>query len=322
MSAPITVVIVSYNGRELLARCLDSVLGETAAVRAEVFVVDNASTDGAPDMVEKRFGSVTLIRNRDNLGFAAANNLALRRMSGSVALLLNPDTVLQPGSLQALLGELERDPAVGMVGPRIVNQDGSLQHSVRRFPSVGRQFCEAIGLHRLLRPIGIDCGEVVQGAAVYDSARDVEWISGAVMLVRRQAIADVGLLDEEFFLYSEETDWCRRFADEGWRIRFTPESVVLHTGAVAGANPALFAELVKSKLRYVKKHLTPAAAVAFRTLLIPQYLVRAIVWRVAAVLPRASVAARGRSSMYALGTYSAMLPASRQHNWVTDKRGA
>ena len=272
-------------------------------------------------MVEERFKDVTLIRNERNLGFATANNLALRRAWTPSALLLNPDTVLQPGSLQALLDELNHESEVGMVGPRIINEDGSLQHSIRRFPSVGRQLCEAVGLHRLLRPMGVDCGEVVQEPQAYAATRDVDWLSGAAILVRRDAIADVGLLDEEFFLYSEETDWCRRFADGGWSIRFTPESVVLHTGATVGANPALYAELVRSKLRYVRKHLTPTAAGVVRALLISQNLFRAAVWRIAAVLPRASDLARGRSSMYALGMYSALLPTSRQHNWVTEKRG-
>jgi N-acetylglucosaminyl-diphospho-decaprenol L-rhamnosyltransferase len=315
----VSVIIVSFNGRELLGRCLRSVMAEVDLSADEVLVVDNASTDGAPDLVAEWFPEVALIRSASNSGFAVANNRAIVQASGEYVMLLNPDTELSPGVLSALKADMVADSDIGMLGPRLCNTDGSLQYSMRRFPTLGRQLAEAVFLHRILGRLGCDIGEVVRASDAYCSPHDVDWISGAAMFVRREAIVQAGIMDEDYFLYSEETDWCRRIRTAGWRIRYTPRALVLHHGAEAGANPRLFAELVKSKLRYVRTHLGPHAAALFRVVMAVQFVLRWIGWKVVALVSgRRKLDAVARASMYAMGARAAVTPWARQPNWVLE----
>lgn len=218
----ISVVIVNFNAGDVLLQAVDSVLA--SSVQLELLVVDNAS-DPAPPLVSS--DSLQLIRNEQNLGFAVANNQAIAQSRGDYILLLNPDCLVQPDTLERMLHTLEQYPTAGMAGCRILNEDGTEQRGCRRnLPTTGSGFARAFNIRRF-NP---------SGETAIDLNRDqlpeqpvfVEAISGAFMLVKRAALEDVGPLDEHYFLHCEDLDWCKRFADKGWKILFVPDVEVVH----------------------------------------------------------------------------------------------
>ena len=224
----LSIVIVNYNVRDMLRECLRSLGPDLARLRAEVFVVDNASADGSAEMVAAEFPWVVLIRSPRNRGYSAGNNLALRRASGRYVLLLNPDTKLPPGALVETVGYLEAHPGVGALGPKLVRADGSLDLACRRsFPSPEIAFFRLSGLARLF-PRSPRFARYNLLHVDPDQAIDVDSVCGAFMLVRREAIQRVGLLDESFKMYGEDLDWAYRIKQAGWRIRYHPAVVVLH----------------------------------------------------------------------------------------------
>ncbi len=242
----VTVIVVSYNTRDLLARCLDSLLPETAMGDVGVVVIDNASRDGSLALVREQFPWVALVESPVNLGFAAANNLALRELASPYALLLNSDTEVAPGTVRALLDCIGRHSAAGVVGCRLLNTDGSLQHSCWRFPTPPRALGEALGVAQAMRRRA-DYSEWD-----YASERRIDFAIGACLLVRKEALDRVGLFDERFFMYAEETDLCRRLARAGWETWYTPACRVVHHGGASGsaATPGHF--LYARELYYQK----------------------------------------------------------------------
>jgi N-acetylglucosaminyl-diphospho-decaprenol L-rhamnosyltransferase len=220
----IAVIIVSWNTRALLEQCLAAVWATPAPPSVEVWVIDNGSTDGSPDMVAARFPATHLIRNATNAGFSRANNQVLRELTADYALLLNPDALLPPETLPALWAWMEAHPRAGAVGPTLVNPDGSFQAAGNDFPRLLTQWLVLAGLaHRLLGPYFPSHGP--RPAA--EAAR-TEWIGGACLLARRQAIEAVGGLDEQYFMYAEETDWCYRLWQAGWEVYWLPTARCVH----------------------------------------------------------------------------------------------
>ncbi|HET8814693.1 MAG TPA: glycosyltransferase family 2 protein [Solirubrobacterales bacterium] len=231
------VVVVSHGAKALLRRCLRS-LGEhpISAGEMRVTVVDSGSPDGTPDMVEREFPAVRLLR-RGNIGFAAANNLVLRESEAAAVLLLNPDTEVYAGTLDAALARLRSDPRIGMVGVKLITESGELDHACKRsfptplsalahFTGVGRKRDGALGQYRATH-----LGD--------DEPGEVDAVNGAFMLCRAEAIRDVGLLDEGYWLYMEDLDWCHRFWDAGWKVFYDPTGVALHVkGASSGRRRA------------------------------------------------------------------------------------
>jgi GT2 family glycosyltransferase len=223
----LSVVIVSWNTCDLLRRCLQLLSEQITDLRAEVFVVDNASADGSAKMVAAEFPHVKLIENRDNLGFARANNQVLKCAGGKSILLLNPDTEVKPHAIATLLAFLDSHPAAGVVAPQLLNTDGTVQRSCREFPTVMGMFYELVGLSRMFpqrrefrRYKMLDFGHAEE--------RQVDQPEGACLLVRREVIEQVGLLDEGYFMLFEEVDWCYRIKKAGWQVWFTPSAKVLH----------------------------------------------------------------------------------------------
>jgi GT2 family glycosyltransferase len=222
------VVIVSHGAEALLRRCLESLRAHpprTATMR--VTVVDSGSADGTPDMVEREFAEFRLVR-RGNVGFSAANNLVLRESGAGAVLLLNPDTEVYDGTLDACLARLAADPAIGMVGAKLVREDGELDHACKRsFPTPLAALAHFTGIGR-----GEGAGaSLSQYRATHlgdDEPGEVDAINGAFMLCRAEAIARVGLLDEGYWLYMEDLDWCHRFWDAGWKVFYEPEAMALH----------------------------------------------------------------------------------------------
>jgi N-acetylglucosaminyl-diphospho-decaprenol L-rhamnosyltransferase len=222
------VVIVSHGAEALLRRCLASLRAHPpreAAMR--VTVVDSGSTDGTPDMVASEFPEVRLER-RANIGFSAANNLVLRENAAGAVLLLNPDTEVYAGTLDTCLARLAADPTIGMIGAKLLQEDGSLDHACKRsFPTPLAALAHFTGIGR-----GDEAGgALAQYRAVHlgdDEPGEVDAINGAFMLCRAEAVAQVGLLDEGYWLYMEDLDWCHRFWDAGWRVFYEPAAVALH----------------------------------------------------------------------------------------------
>jgi GT2 family glycosyltransferase len=222
------VVIVSHGAEGLLRRCLESLRAHpprSAAMR--VTVVDSGSPDGTPDMVEREFPEVRLER-RGNIGFSAANNLVLREGGAGAVLLLNPDTEVYEGTLDTCLARLAADPAIGMVGAKLVREDGELDHAAKRsFPTPLAALAHFTGIVR-----GAGAGaSLSQYRATHlseDDPGEVDAVNGAFMLCRAETIAQVGLLDEGYWLYMEDLDWCHRFWDAGWKVFYEPAAVALH----------------------------------------------------------------------------------------------
>ena len=253
----LSVVVVSYNTRELTLRCLRELTEHLCAERLshEIWVVDNASQDGSARAIEREFPDANLMMSNANLGFGPANNLALQHAQGRYLLLLNSDAFVHEGAISRLI-ELLDDPAkarVGAVGPRLLNEDGSLQRSCWKFPSPARSWFESLGLARLgwAHP---QCSDYYRWA--HDEQRSVDFVIGACLLVRREVYQEIGGFDPAFFLYAEETDWQKRMRGAGWDIVFRPDALVTHLGGSSGkAEKARVSTLFwQGQERYVLKH--------------------------------------------------------------------
>jgi N-acetylglucosaminyl-diphospho-decaprenol L-rhamnosyltransferase len=244
----VSVVIVSYNTRALLDACLRSLRDSTKTVNVETFVVDNASADGSADHVAREFPEVSLIRNHANRGFAAANNVAIRQARGRHVLLLNPDTRVTPDTVATLAAFLDARPDVGITGPRVLNADGTLQSCGYRFPTLLGEIAQSRQLPAWLR--------AVRAPREKERHADVHWIDGCCFMIRRDVIDGIGLLDEQYFLYAEELDWCRSARNAGWRIVTCPAAELIHLGGQSSAQvkASALALFIETRLRYYRKH--------------------------------------------------------------------
>lgn len=231
----LSVVIVSYNTNELLVECLASVKVAIKSLKAEVFVVDNNSHDGTPEMVKKKFPWVSLIANPDNKGFSKANNQAIKIARGKYVLILNPDTKVLADTFTTMIGYMEKNPDVGVSTCRVEFPNGNLDVDCRRhFPTPWRSFCHFSGLSKMFKGSKI-FDQYNYGYQKDSVEHDVDACVGAFMLIRKDAIKKVGMFDEEFFFYGEDLDWCYRFHLEGYRIVFTPITKIIHyKGASSG----------------------------------------------------------------------------------------
>lgn len=253
--ADVSIIVVSWNARSHLAACLDSIRTAAAACVTEVIVVDNASTDGSPEMVHERYPEVRLIRASSNLGFAKGNNLAMAAARGSLFALVNSDALVHPGSLEILVRYLAEHPGVGLVGPRVLGADGNLQRSCRRRPRVWTTLCRALALDRAFGARGIFSGHEIS-ASRHASLCEAEVLSGCFCLARRRAVEQIGGLDETFFFYGEDLDWCLRFKRAGWKLVFVPEATATHLGGGSSSvAPLRFSvEILRATLHYWRKH--------------------------------------------------------------------
>jgi GT2 family glycosyltransferase/lipopolysaccharide/colanic/teichoic acid biosynthesis glycosyltransferase len=222
---PVSVIVVTYNSMAVIGDCLRSLAG--GAEVEEVLVVDNASDDGGPEWIEREFPWVRVLRNERNVGYARGVNRGLREAKGRHGLVINPDVRVRPGAIAALCRRLEEDPSAGIVGPKLLNPDGSLQYSCRRFYTPATFIARRTFLGRLLRLGAVDRAHLMVDAD-HDRTMSVDWLIGAAMLVRREALDDVGPMDERFFLYFEDVDWCYRMEKRGWRVLYHPEAVMVH----------------------------------------------------------------------------------------------
>lgn len=245
----VSVIVVSYNARNVLERCLSALDAE----RFEVIVVDNASADGSPDLVRDRFPEMTLLDAGGNVGFGAANNLGMQRAGGRYVALVNSDAWAVDDGLDVLVEFAKRDPRHGIVGPRLLNEDGTVQQSVRGFPTVWRLCTEYFFLRKLARS-SRTFNAFYGGGFDYATVRDADWLMGAALVVRRELIDEVGGFDERFFLFSEEVDLCLRIRQAGWEIRHMPQVTILHHFGKAGVDNRLVAQEAYARRLYMEKH--------------------------------------------------------------------
>jgi GT2 family glycosyltransferase len=249
----VSVVIVTYNSSRFMASCLGALEAAAGAAAIETIVVDNDSSDDTLAAVAETLPAARIIKNSTNGGFAAACNQGIRAACGRYVLLLNPDATAWPNSIESLAAYMDAHPRTGIAGPQLHNLDGSLQYSIRNFPSPGNQWFESLFLHRVVPALSHRLGEVVYARESYQTNRTVDWVSGAAMILRPESLAEVGLLDERFFMYSEEKDLCYRTVQGGWGVDYVADAHMTH-GHEGRESPDAFARQLRGKLIYFDKH--------------------------------------------------------------------
>jgi len=252
----ISIVVVSWNTKNFLVECIESIISTTKKYAYEIIVVDNASSDGSPDEIKEHYPQVLLIQNESNLGFAKANNIGIMMKStGRYVCLINSDVKVLPECLDTICDYLDSKPSIGLLGPTIFNSDRTLQPSCRKLPSLWTTLCSALGLDKMFLRSNFYSGEQMLFFK-HDKIIDVGALSGCFLVARRSAIDSVGFLDEDFFMYSEDVDWCKRFHRLKWRVVFYPEAKAIHYGGGSSANARLkfFIERERALLQYWKKH--------------------------------------------------------------------
>ncbi|MBI2908636.1 MAG: glycosyltransferase family 2 protein, partial [Chloroflexi bacterium] len=275
--SPVSIVIVSWNVQDLLRRCLESILASGSGAGAEIVVVDNASSDGAMGMVRKRFPQVRLVVNQSNLGFAAACNQGMRLAGGRYVMLLNPDTEMRGDAIDRMVSYLDEHPEVGMVGPKLLNPDGSIQSSRRRFPTLATAFVESTMIQQYL-PNSPELKRFYMLDRSDDTVQEVDWLVGACLMARREVVRTAGVLDESFFMYYEEVDWCYRIRKAGWSIVYLPGAEVIHYygGSSQKDLSRRHINFNTSKYRFFRKHHGRVKAELLRVFLLANYLFQII----------------------------------------------
>jgi GT2 family glycosyltransferase len=310
MSSKLTVIIVSYNTCDILRQCLESLSMALRAIPATVAVVDNASTDGTLEMIRCEFPWVTLYPQGTNLGFAGANNLAILDSESEYLLLLNPDTIVEPLSISTMLAFLEDRSQAGVVGCRLIHPvSGDLEFSGRAFPTATTLFCTLSYLDRVF-PRSQLIGAYRMTYWDRREIRRVGWVTGACMLVRRNAIADVGLLDTRFFMYGEDLDWCYRFQQASWEVWYLPTAIIQHYGGRSAQNwPEALTTSIKataitqhydSLLLFARLHYAQAAQRRVHYAIAAAVTIRMVLWWLRELVAKRTPARRSQIYFAAL----------------------
>jgi GT2 family glycosyltransferase len=270
----LAIVIVSTNEAGWLEPCLRSVLASAGDASIDVVVVDNESTDGTRDLVVSEFPSARVVGSR-NLGFSHANNRGAATCAARYILFLNPDTEIVSGTFEDLVKAMDARPEVGLAGVRQLAADGSLWPTIRYFPSVFRAIGEALASERWpVHPRW--SGERELNLELYEREHRCDWTSGSFMLARREALLGSGLLDERFFIYSEETDLCLRIKKAGWDIRHLPQMTIVHHAGKAGIRPRMVAQEAHARRQYAEKHFPRSVRYAYLTAVLARHAIRAV----------------------------------------------
>ena len=249
--ADLDVIVVSFNSASYLGPCLGSIYAHAGDVELDVVVVDNDSTDGSPEYVETHFPQARVLRN-ENLGFAHGNNRGFEATGSPYVLFVNPDVEIRAGTFADLLAEMAARTRCGLTGCRQLTEDGDVYPTIRRFPTPSRSLFEALGSGRF--PIRASwMGERDLDPARYERESLCDWVSGSFMLARRAAVEEAGLMDERFFLFSEETDLCAAMKESGWEVRYLPEMTIFHDFGKNGLSPRLSAQEAYARRQYLFK---------------------------------------------------------------------
>jgi GT2 family glycosyltransferase len=249
-SPELSIIIVSYDVRALLLNCIQSILETAGPIHYEIIVIDNASTDGSAEALRKTLSDVWVIPNKENVGYAKANNQGYLLSKGDFLLLLNPDTVVKPGAIKSVLEFMKNMPDAGIAACRLLNPDGSLQKSIRPLPSIKEQLSRALFLDHILYR------EYWKTTYYRPHPFEIGYCTGAFMMIRRSALSEMPLLNPEFFMYSEEKDLAFRLRNRGWKTYFVPSGEVTHFGeqSTRQMSEKMFLELQRSQVKFFKNN--------------------------------------------------------------------
>lgn len=267
----VSIIIVSWNARDYLDKCLYSIYNEGSSLQKEVIVVDNASSDGSQEMVKEKYPQTNLQMLNENLGFAKANNIGIKIASGEYLFLINSDVIVSTKTFERITKRFIEDQNVGLIGPKILTPAGIPQKSVMRFPNLLNTLCAALYLHKV-HPIFPSTDMVP-----LDREMIVQVINGCFWATKKEALKTVGLLDETYFIYSEDVDWCKSFKNADYKVLFFPEVTAIHYGGASSKNAPIrfYVERYKAMMQYWKKF-NPQTLAIYRGLLILHHLLRII----------------------------------------------
>ncbi len=295
----LSISIVNWNTRDLLRNCLRSIYETTHQISYEIFVVDNASSDGSYQMIEREFPQVRLLRNEENLGFAQANNQALKRSQGRYILLLNPDTIVLERAFAKMVEFMDGNPKVGALGPRILNEDRSLQFSCYSFPTISTFLFHITHLDTLF-PKNRLMGKYRMSYWDHNDIREVDWVTGACLMVRQEVIQRIGLLDEDYFMFSEDLDWCYRIKRLGWKVYYLPKAEVIHLRSQATQRDRERMETAThiTRLLFFSKHYDVLRVSAIKCLLILEILIKTPLLIIFSLFPTKRKSLRSKINRY------------------------
>ena len=299
----LSIVIVNWNTRDLLRQCLHSIYKTTHNLAFEIYVVDNNSTDGSVNMIKKEFFKVNLIENRRNEGFATANNQAISRSRGKYTLLLNSDTIVLGNALSKMTEFMDAHELVGVLGCKLLDKDGNLQRSAAWFSCLW-----TLILGGDVLPVTLSCvlglkrfpGQCYLNDREHDKLQDVDWVSGACFMVRKTVVNDVGLLDENLFMYGEEIEWCYRIKKAGWSVAYFPGARISHIGGgstLTGDSLPVYRSAFARRYIYHKHH-NVLSSFLYDLLAATMALVKLVLWSILALILPNKDSLRKRSTYY------------------------
>jgi len=267
----VSIIIVSWNVRDLLATCLHTIQDNAGLLNLEIIVVDSASTDGTPAMIREQFPKIQLLAQTENVGFTRGNNIGLKAAAGRYLMMLNPDTEIVGDALPAMAGYLESHPEISIVGPHTLNSDGTTQSSKRRFPTLLTGIFESTRLQKLA-PRGL-LDRFYTNDIPDTAVAEVDWVQGSAIFFRREVYDKIGGLDEGYVMYSEEMDWCKRAHDVGFRLAYLGNASITHHGgkSTEQASARTHIYFQQSKIRYFRKHHGIIAAGILRLVVLWSY---------------------------------------------------
>ena len=285
----LSIVIVSWNTKKYLEECLTSLQTIDGNLSVEIIVVDNASTDGSPEMIRTQFPNVKLMETGANLGFAGGNNIGLKEVSGKYICLINSDANVPHDCLPKMHSYMEQQPTIGLLGPGMLRPDGRVYRSGMRFPTLWNLLLRALFLDSLFKGFGFFGGYLMKDFQ-FDRTRDIDVLNGWLWMARREALNQVGSLDDRFFMYAEDVDWCKRFHLAGWRVVFYPEAKALHYGGASAASaPSRFnVEMQRANLKYWKKYHGRISLFLYLLIGCLSYAIRATGWSLVYLTKRSS----------------------------------
>jgi GT2 family glycosyltransferase len=283
----LAIALVNWNNRDYLRQCLESIEAAQLSLKYEVVVADHGSMDGSREMLAQRFPYVRIVENQGNVGVARGNNQCIQHSSGRYIYILNNDTVVNRASIEAMVDFLDEHPQAGAVGGNLFNPDGTLQSSFCAFPTLWEEFLLVSHLGRALNPY------FPSHNGRWPTVRAVDWISSASIVVRRAAIVEIGLIDESYFIYSDETDWQYRLWQAGWPVYYLPEVTTVHYGGGSFRPGGRRYTLVyRGRMLFARKHYAPPYSLVQRAMFAAAALGRAVTWLVLYALPGWRASAR------------------------------
>lgn len=272
----LSIIIISYNSKQFIQRCINSILNSDSHLILEIIVIDNASQDGSPDLVRQNFPKVKLICNTGNLGYAKACNQGIKEAGGIYIFILNPDTELSGGSLGAMTRFMDEYPRCGILGPRLLDEHGKIEFSCRGFFSYSSAFFSRYSLLTKMFPHSKYVEKYLKTGWPHDTVKEVDWVSGAAMMIRKDCLEEIGNFDEGFFMYCEDVDICKRAKDKGWRVVYYPHLELTHIigGSIRRTSPLAISWHHQSIWHYYKKHV--AVNILWDALILAMIFIRAV----------------------------------------------